>query len=174
MPASDDWTDSDFVPREPDAASESPDSPGHAHRERMEWCRLEILSRLGAGETQVQVTNWLVTLGCDPGEAIRLVAWAQTAAPLRPPGGDVVVCVEEQYESGEVNTDPVASARARAAARKQRTGTTRDTSAPEFEFAQPADSTQARLNHKSGRSRIWLVALLVLLVCTIVVVILAL
>src|SRR5262245_1947264 len=157
MPAPDEWTDADFVPHEPDKTSESPESPEQAERQRMEWCRLEILSRLGAGESQTQVIDWLVKLGCDPGAAVRMIAWAQTAAPLRPPGGDIVVCVEQRYESGEVNTDPVASARARAAARKQRARAAQPSEpAPEFEFAQPADSTLSRLSHENHRSRLWL------------------
>ena len=152
MSPPDEWTDADFVPREPGTAEESPEQ---AERERMEWCRREIRSRLGAGESQAQVIGWLVEVGCDPGVAARLVAWAQTAAPLQPPGGGVI-CVEERYESGEVNTDPVASARARLAARK-RAAAIPDAPAPEFEFAQPADSAQSRLTHQSRVSRKWLV-----------------
>ena len=73
-------------------------------------------------------------------------------------------------ESGQVNTDPVASARARAAARKDRAaaaGTT-EAPAPEFAFAQPTDAAQAKLARDSERSSTGLLVALILVVLAVV------
>ncbi|MCE9560609.1 MAG: hypothetical protein K8U57_01010 [Planctomycetes bacterium] len=80
-----------------------------------------------------------------------------TAASLvstrSPERGGLVIGVEVHTESGDgpahVNTDPIESARARAAARKTRLAADGivDSSNPEYEFAQPGDAAQSRLNH---------------------------
>jgi hypothetical protein len=172
-----DWTDADFVSRDtpvPDSADERKRAEDY---DRLEWIRREVRSRLMAGETQPQVSGWLVAEGLDPGAAARLVAWAAQADPLplptRQPGDAPVVLFVLSHQKGSdgrllVNTDPVASARARAEARKERAaaaGTT-EAPAPEFAFAQPADSAQAKLAHDSERSytRLILAGILVLAV----------
>jgi hypothetical protein len=114
-----------------------------------------------AGETQPQVIGWLVAEGLDAGVAAKVVAWAATSGhPSRSLGkSDRVLWVEvhsrlSSKTQTHVNTDPVASARARAAARKQRAiieGVT-NAPAPEFEFARPTDSAQAKLARDSEQS----------------------
>jgi len=166
MSAPDEWTDADFVPRYEDRPDLPSNPSEQTTKERLEWYRREIRSRLGIGETQAQVIAWLVKEGISSDTAEEFMLWAQTAAPIHPPGG-VVFCVEQRYESGVVVTDPVASAAARAEARRERLARNAPPPepAPEFEFAQPADSTLSRLSHENHRSRLWLaVAGLVVLV----------
>lgn len=174
-----DWTDADFVSRDtpvPDSADERKRAEEY---DRLEWIRREIQSRLMAGETQTQVSGWLVAEGLDPGEATQVVAWAAQSGsgplplPTRLPGDAPVVLFVLAHQKGIVgrllvNTDPVASARARAEARKERAAAAGMTEAPapEFAFAQPADSAQAKLAHDSERSyaRVILAGILVVVV----------